>query len=285
MRKVPFIKAVLVMSMILTVSLTGFSKKKIVDSNWVTSPLIIDGSDKDWADSAFHFEKKVSVDYAFKNDTEYLYVLFKFKDFRYLSSIDTTGIKLWFNIEGKKKKYYGVHFTKKQVSADEFITHIEQKQGAIPEEKKNELRLNPSYFIASIEVIDKKNKSSSQAAYIKQKKPAQYKIMTQENTVLYEFAIPLERMSDQALGIGTEPGKSIKVAFEWGGLTDEMRTAWLKNRSTGGETVKLQSGGGKGGGSSESPALSARGPGGLTALRKRNKTYSFWVDVKLAQNK
>ena len=289
MRKISLAKVLLLIFMTLIISLVGISKKKIIDSNWTDSPLKIDGFDKDWADSAFNFEKKFQVDYAFKNDAEYLYVLFKFKDLKYLSSIQTTGMTMWFNTEGKDKKHYGLKFTRKEVSVDEYIALLEQKQGKISEEEKNELYSNASYFISDIKIINKKSKSPSQGSENADRKPAKYNVKVQDNEVIYEFTIPLDRKTDLVPGIGTEPGKIIKVRFEWGGLTSEMRKAWMKNRSSGakpevGPPPKIESESGRGGGTSASPASATQGTESLTALRQMNKKYSFWVDVRLALN-
>jgi hypothetical protein len=289
MRKISFAKVLLLIFMTLIVSLAGISKKKIIDSNWTDSPLKIDGFDKDWADGAFNFKKKVQADYAFKNDAEYLYVLFKFKDLKYLSSIQTTGMTMWFNTEGKDKKHYGLKFMRKEISVDEYIALLEQKQGKISEEEKNELYSNTSYFIADIKIINKKSKSPSQGSENADRKPAKYNVKVQDNGVIYEFKIPLDRKTDLAPGIGTEPGKIIKVRFEWGGITAEMRKAWIKNRASGAKTEvgppsKIESESGRGGGTSASPSSSTQGTGSLTTLRMMNKKYSFWVDVRLALN-
>ena len=288
MRKISFVKILLLIFMTLTVFLVGISKKKIVNSYWTTTPRKIDGFDKDWVDRAFNFEKKFQVDYAFKNDAEYLYVLFKFKDPKYLSSIQATGMTMWFNTEGEKKKHYGLKFTEKEVSADVYIAILEQTQGDIPEEMKKELLSNASYFIADIKVINKKSKSPSQVSENADKKPAKYNVKMQENALINEFAIPLDRKTDLAPGIGTKPGKIIKVGFEWGGMTAEMRKAWIKNRASGAKTqvrspTNIQSESGRGRGASASPALATQGTGNLTALRKASKKYSFWVDVQLAR--
>jgi len=90
MKKPIFLEILLLFFLILTLSLSGFSKEKTITSNWVTAPLAIDGSCDEWEDDALNFEKKVSVEYAFKNDAENFYIIFIFKDPRYLSSINAT---------------------------------------------------------------------------------------------------------------------------------------------------------------------------------------------------
>ncbi len=108
--------------MVLALCISGFSKEKKVEGIWASIPVIIDGSNSEWINGPFIFEKKVKVDYAFRNDSENLYVLFIFKDTKYLSSIDQTGMTLWLNTEGKKKKDYGIKFQRKIVSAEDYIS-------------------------------------------------------------------------------------------------------------------------------------------------------------------
>jgi len=241
-------------------------------------PPIIDGSYDEWRDDVFNFEKKVSVDYAFKNDAENFYIIFIFKDPRYLSSINATGMTLWFNNEGKKKKNYGITFIKKQVSADAFISILEQQKGPLSEEEKINLRANPYYFLHNTKVISKKKESVSQASDSREIRQAVFRSMKQEKMIVYEFAIPLKNMTEQASGIGTEPGKLIKVGFEWGGLTKEMKEARIRKLAdTGGSPERAD----MPGGSWSKGSSYGRGTSGLSQSAKK---YSFWVDVQIGQN-
>ena len=277
MKKTGLSETALLIFMILTVSIIGFTKEQKIDSSWVAAPVKIDGSANDWAEDVLAFEKKVKVDLAFKNDPEYLYVVFMFKDPKYLSSIRFTGMTLWFNTEGKKKKDYGVKFINKQVTADEYISIAEQQFGPIPDEKKSEIREKPNYVINYAEVINKKSKSSSQAPEDAKIRPAIFRSGRQEKMMVYEFAIPLKRVTEQAAGIGTEPGKTIKVGFEWGGTTKEMMIQQLKQTSSGSARARA--------GSATSGIKDERSGGRQTTTRiRRQRKYSFWVDVQLAVN-
>jgi len=277
MKKTGFSETALLIFMILAVSIIGYTKEQKVDSSWVAVPVKIDGSANDWAEDVLAFEKKVKVDLAFKNDPEYLYVVFMFKDPKYLSSISFTGMTLWFNTEGKKKKDYGVKFINKQVTAEEYISIAEQQFGPIPDKKKSEIREKPNYVINYAEVINKKSKSSSQAPEDAKIRPAIFRSGRQEKMMVYEFAIPLKRVTEQAAGIGTEPGKTIKVGFEWGGTTKEMMMQQLKQTSSGSARARA--------GSATSGIKDERSGGRQTTTRiRRQRKYSFWVDVQLAVN-
>jgi hypothetical protein len=276
MKKQLFFKTFLLFFFVLTFSLLGFSKKEIIASKWVDFPLTVDGSNDEWNIDVLNFEKKVDVNYAFRNDAENLYVLFIFNDPKYLSSIDATGMTIWFNTEGKKKKNYGLTFIKKQVSSDAFISILEQQKGTLSEEEKNNIRANPRYFLHNIKVVGKEIESSSQQADSEEVNVALFRSMRQENTVMYEFAVPLNRVTEQAHGIGTEPGRILKIGFEWGGLTEEMRKARAEGHEIPG-TDPMRRGESADAWSKRSSGFSER------SSRRRPVQYSFWIDVQLAQ--
>lgn len=84
------------------------------------------------------------------------------------------------------------------------------------------------------------------------------------------------------MGIGAEPGKSLKIGFEWGGMTKEMRAALMRRRAA---VASEASEGAKGfevrrDESDEGPVIGSRD----IPFEKGAKKYSFWVDVKLANN-
>jgi len=277
MRKIAFSKILLLFFMILTISFLGFSKEKEFKSHWADSHIKIDGYNDDWTEVALASEKKVKVDYCFKNDAENLYVLFIFKDPKYLSSISTTGITLWFNSEGKKKKNYGIKFIQKRISAEALISRLEKEKGPLPEEEKEEIRGNPSYLINDTEIINKQSKSRSQSSENSKIKPAVFRVAKQQNSLVFEFAIHLKGMMEQAPAMGIEPGKKVKVGFEWGGMTKEMKSEVMRrsaslerSRSSTGDTTDNRANAGAG---SSVPMGLLSGP----------KEYSFWVDVQLAQ--
>jgi len=277
MKKAELLKTSLVFLMMLTLSLVGLSKEKTVASSWTPSPLNIDGSSGEWIDDVLNTEKKVSVEYAFRNDAENLFVLFIFKDPKYLSTINATGITLWFNTEGKEKKKYGITFLRRRVSAEAFISVLEQQKGALSEEEKNNIRVNPYYFLHNARVINKESKSESQSAGSEEVELAVFRSMRQEKMVVYEFAVPLKRLTENAHGIGTEPGKIVKVGFEWGGMTREMIEAIAKRSAEAATQPERANRSG------EAWSKGGTTGSGMPRAGSRAKKHSFWVDVQLAK--
>jgi hypothetical protein len=251
----------------------------MISSGWASAQINIDGRSDDWKDVASHYEKRLSIDYSFMNDAENLFILFVFKDPKYLSSISDTGMTIWFNLEGKKKKNFGIQFIKKIVSPEVFISLLEEQKGSLSEEEKNNIRVNRQYYLHNAKVISKSGKSSSQVFDTGETQQAIFRTTKQKEGIVYEFAVPLKKMKEPSLGIGTEPGKTINLAFEWGGMTPEMKEAMLRRLA-------------ESGGTPEKPALSggswSKGSSygrGMPKVGKGPRKHSFWVQVELSENK
>lgn len=264
----------------LVIATTGFSKEKIVESKWTTQPPIIDGLDDDWSEDVLTSEKKVRVDYAVRNDAQNMYLLFVFKEPKFLSSINATGITLYFNTEGKKNKDHGIHFIKKQVTADELIAYLEKQSEVLTEEQRQSVKSKPAYILYKAEMVGKKGKEDSEATQTPGTLRPAFKIKKKGNKVIYEFRVPLTKSETSLGGIGAEPGHSVKIGFEWGGVTDEMKKAMsTKTRAGSDQDITREGGAGSVIDIRKGQAVAPR-----TSSRAIPKKYSFWVDVKLAQN-
>ncbi|MBD3414788.1 MAG: hypothetical protein GF421_10205 [Candidatus Aminicenantes bacterium] len=280
------VKTAFLFLMMISISLSGFAKEDLFQSKWIQEKIMMDGSDEDWAPEMKQTYKKFGVEYAFKNNQNYLLALFVFKDPEYLTSVKESGFMVWFNTEGKKKKRYGIRFWTMKLTADQYIELVERQQGELSEDQKSDIRVKKTYSIPDIKVTNKDAKTK-----LKQKvkvKPAAFDSQEFEDRIVYEFAIPLERAYDRVAGVGTTPGETIKVGFEWGGITEEMKEQRAKlaaamaakardegatSSLTGERRVSDRMSG-----SSRSASSFARTMRGSTPPQ-----YNFWVDVKLAE--
>ena len=254
---------VLVFCILLTAKATTFV------SNWFQGPLKIDGSDRDWTSAVFNTEKSVQVDYTFVNNNESLYVLFVFKDKKFLSTLTKTGINIWFNNQGKKKKEVGVHFQTRLISAASMIAVMEKKSGPLTEDRKNEIRSKPSYYLNQCLLIDKDSKLlagqfSSDAAL------PEFAVLGGSGRLVFEFRIPIA--AGNALGIG--PGKSTLVGFEWGGSPNKELRGEGDGESISQESAdEYQEYNEESGGAPADPNFPSW---------NRPKRYSFWCELLLA---
>jgi len=269
----------LLLTMVIAVSFIGHSKEKTVKCEWVSTALNIDGSSQDWAGEALLFEEKLQTEYAFGNDGENLFALFIFKDPEYLSSIDATGMTIWINLEGKKKKEYGINFMKMVLKPEQFIALMEKRRGPLSEEEKNEIRSQPQYFIHNARVITK-DKTKEDASGGEDVEPVIFRSAQQPNGIVYEFSIPLERKTETAPGVGAKPGELFTVCFEWGGLTEQQKATRMARVVRGSDSANKPM----------EPAVSPKeamdrgvGAGSMPRTKGTPKTYNFWVNVQLAK--
>ncbi len=254
--------------MISAICLCAIPKEKEIKSLWTESIIKIDGLDDEWTDSSINYQKKVKVKCAFKNDADNLYILFIFEDPEYLTTIKGTGMTIWLNTEGKKKKRYGINFKLKRVTAETLISILERQQGSLPEVEKERIMSNPQYFLYRGEVIDKKGHILTASALGGELEAPIFKSRLKQKMRVYEFRIPCRILEKLSSGQRMEPGKSVRVGFEWGGLTEEMKIASLKRLSES---------------ESRGPEPIAQGESITQRTRRDPIKYSFWVDVLLAQ--
>jgi len=171
----------------------------------------------------------------------------------------------------------------KQVTADTLISTLEKRHGSISDDEKKKIKPGQQYFLYHGEVIDKKNKILTDSALGGEIEVPLFKSKQKQSMRIYEFRVPLRILEKLSSGQRMEPGKMVKVGFEWGGLTEAMKLARLKQLSESG---------------ARGPEPTSIGISGSDASRERDlerssrtressgrttKKYSFWADVSLAQ--
>ena len=259
--------AAIILSFVLLIPAPTGAKDDVIPSAWASQPPKIDGASDDWTGTTLSLWDKGNVDFGFCNDANNLYVILIFKNAKYLSTIERTGINLYFSAAGQKNKDYEILFRKKLVSAEEAIAMIE-KQKPLSEEQKAQLRTKPEYNIYHSEVINK-NAGSKEIPPEQTSRPALFRYAPLQKTLVYEFAVPLDRVNELAAGVGVRPGEAVAVGFEWGGPTEDQKKRAARmsgNASIANEEISR--------GNVEGIAR-PRGP----SLPPK---YSFWATVKLA---
>ena len=239
---------------------------KPVLSAWIPVAHTIDGSDSDWGNASFVDAEDGNIGYAFANDAKNLYLLLVIRNPQYKSTIEQTGVNLYFNAEGKKKTGYGIVFNKIMIKPDEYIALVE-KQSPLTDEQKTQIRSKPGYYLYHHEVIGKKK--SDVPAPEGPVQSAVYKYAAKGNMLLYEFLVPLVRANDNLAGVGAQPGQTVMVGIEYGGMTEEMRKA--RNRQTGSAGIANEQLAGR-----PSEIIGSTGGG------KSAKKYTLWSLVQLA---
>lgn len=265
---------------LVTLCSLGLSGAKTVQSEWAAAPLQIDGSHADWEGASFTEYKPTKVEYAFRNDAENLYALFIFNAPRdFMSSIRETGMTVWLNTESKNQKNYGIRFRIISITADAFITLYEQTSNVqLTEDQKSKIKEKKSHQVFHNEVIDKDGEPIS---IVTGPAAPAFDYTGGQEAVMYEFRIPLKKGGEQPVGIGTEPGNTVRVGFEWGGTLPETRQDKLRQSIASGAQGRADG--------ATRGATDERSGGGMGSMdnmsRLRSPKYIIWTDVQLADNK
>lgn len=217
MKKTLHIKILLLLFVIAVFCFNSYAEEELIKSQWLSSEVNIDGSMEDWEGIEPYQDIKVKTECALRNNNDTLFILFVLKDRKFFSTIQTTGLTIWFNTEGSKKKNYGVKFLSKMISAADYLADLEQQKGPLSEEEKKKILESPSYVLHHADLIDKKNKASSEQEGSGEANNSVFRTSNQKGMMVYEFAIPLSLFPDSVRG------NILKVGFEWGGMTEALR--------------------------------------------------------------
>ncbi len=289
MKRKRLITSVLFILAMMTFVILGFSKDETVESMWIASPPSIDGMNTEWSKADLTSNKKTATDYAFMNDSENLYVLFIFRNPKYLSSITWTGLTMWISPQGEKKKELGINLLRKQISADEYIAILEKQVGQeMPEDRKAQVRQNKAYWMFEQRLINKNAADYDADAAPPVYPGAQFRSNVLDQALLFEVVVSLPALTEIAPELGLEPGKSMSVNFEWGGATKEYKealargigqsTTQAQDERAGGLTGERE-GGGLGSAENDSVRLAS-----MRRQLQQVKQYDFWIDLNLARN-
>jgi hypothetical protein len=269
---------ILLIVVVLVLFTKGFSDENSVQSKWAIQPPTIDGLDTEWMKDEMISEEKMAVDYAFRNDAQNMYVLFVFNDPKYLSSIDATGITLFYNTEGKKKKDHAFHFIRTKVTGEELIAYLKQRGEVLSEQQMQSIDPQNMYSVFMTERTGKKDEEISITSPIPGILNPGFKIDKKGDAFVFEFKIPLFKSETSPRGMGVEPGQTLKIGFEWGGMTEALM-----------KRLSAQPGGGDASAEGRAQSVIDSRRGGATgaprsASERMPKKYSFWIDVTLAQD-
>ena len=270
MQKTDLKARTLIIVLALMIPAATWAQNATVESRWAGGNMKIDGSAKDWDGIPLLTWEKAEIQYAFQNDADMLYILFILKNPKYLSSIEEEGLTVYFDEAGKTRKDYGINFRKRRITAGELLNLL-AKEGPVSDDQRTQVQSKPFYDYYDSEVKAAKSESSQTPAAGAGRR-AIFRYAQQQKTMVYEFAIPLNRVSTAAAGVGAQPGATIALGFEWGGPTAEQRKAML--RAQGGRAIIAN----------EEIGKSDIVPPKTESADRIPTKYYFWSEVRLAQS-
>jgi len=273
---------------------SGAADEKTVESLWQTGPVTIDGVAQEWETSEPIIDETSQVQYALRNDGSNLYIIMVFRSPKPgsgsqaypKSTLDYTGMKVYFTTGEKKTKDYGILFQKKQYTADALIASMEKAGKVLTEAEKAEIRKKPTHIIFSEEII-KPKKSVEPAEKPAESDSPMYRQVDKGPLSVVEIRIPLNRVRELG-GLGAGPGQTVKLGFEWGGMTNQILRDMMAGRSDQSVSARdsgsaIQAGSADSMAGGEGGDIRGMGSGvGEMGRNPRYKKQAFWVEAKLA---
>jgi hypothetical protein len=250
-------------------TLVAGCKTQEVQTHWSAEPVQVDGEMTGWDGMPTTYFEELGAQLGLCNDSEKLYVLFRFNNQAWARAIRMGGVTLWLDNSGKKKKDFGIRYTGGLPLSELQKMRPSDKGGfreTLTPEQQQRLAEMEEAVSDQITIIDKQSSQEKTMRADGSGGPAVC-FASPQGTYTYEFSIPLKSGDVFDYGIGAEPGQVICLGLEWGGMGKENRQRMM-DRMGGGPPGGM---GGRRGG---------RPPGG--GRMQPPEEQELWVKTQLA---
>lgn len=85
-------------------------KNTEVQSHWSAEPVKVDGEMSEWSSGSTVYFEDSGVQLGLRNDSQNLYILFRFGNQAWARAIYRGGLTLWWDNSGKNKKDFGIRY-------------------------------------------------------------------------------------------------------------------------------------------------------------------------------
>jgi hypothetical protein len=186
-------------------------------SPWISHPILLDGQMTDWPDGSANFIAEKDALIRVANDSTKVFVMLAFKKAQWAMIIRSSGLTVWLDGQGKKKKI----FMLKLVDGPP----LDEMRAAMGDQKDSPEQPSPEMMGRMQERDGRMEKSfnCAQKGYLEEKPipldgsqgPAAG-FGFSNGFFAYEFSIPLSKSDVRYYGLGIQPGQAISVGFIWG---------------------------------------------------------------------
>ena len=218
-------------------------KTEEVTCSWASSAPTPDGQTADWSGVSTTYFHEEEVVLGLCSDADKLHILFRFRDPAWARAISMGGLNIWLDADGGKSKNLGIR-CKGMPSMEEIRALDGSDRGSADdrmspdmiEMQSRQRRGDQRPFV----FVDQENILNVEIPVDGSKGPAAGFAMDQ-SFFTYEFSIPLKESVARYYGLNCEPGRTISIGAEWGGMDRPKRPSGaMGSGSKGG-------GGGRGG--------------------------------------
>lgn len=247
-----------------------------VQSSKPSSTIRLDGKTDEWAAAVRVIDPKTGAEFAFQNDAQNLYILVVMKKPESLQAVEATGMTVLGRPGGSRKPAKGALFLTREISADGYIVWRESQGAVLTDEEKAEIRKFPRHSISLAFAVDAKGSSYGPLRKQTDAFPPDFLASLQDGAAIYEFRIPLAPPDLVPGGIGGQPGGTLRISFDWGGL-DRSSLSTQASRESPSSRSGYVSGTGRTWGQEYLDSYDS-----MSRPTLSTKKFTFAVDVKLA---
>lgn len=260
----------IVLSLLFISMLTQGCKETEMISQWKQQNIEIDGTDAEWSGS-YKFLEDEKAGISARNDSTYLYLIFKTIDNQTIQKIIGNGLTLWIDPSGEEGKNFGIHYPVGMMHWNKSRLYDPADWGT-PDEREERLKEKSKIMLNEMEIITSMERSQHNIAM---NNPYGINLSLKDATgiLIYEMKIPLAPPNNSMYDLNLSPGSKINIGIETGEM--DRQSMMDKRPSSGGMPGGGRSGGmmGKGGG---------KGRGNPDAMKNMLEPIKFWISLTLS---
>jgi hypothetical protein len=255
------------MGVLLLLTSVVWCKDTEFNSIWRKAEITVDGAESEWSGSFYYLEEQ-KVGLGLQNDTDNLYVIIKATDRNTQLQIMRTGLTIWLDATGKKKKTLGIHYP---IGMQDYgMTLAMDRQ---PSQDSSKLQKQFTEMLDKIEILGLEKNDRNRIARVNSF-GIEASINDTLGVMVCEFKIPLKQSDELPYAVAANIGSVISLGLE----TGEFKREKMKGNMPMGEGMH----GGRGGRGGMPPGGGSMPPG-----NRRSGTMSepikFWAKLSLAK--
>jgi hypothetical protein len=263
-------------------------------STWRDREITIDGLDDEW-EGTMAYLSDANIAVGLLNDDEYLYVCLATVDSRVVRQVVGSGLTIWFDAKGGKKRSLGINFPLGMDLSREGGDRANRPmpgsgeggpmpgfgEGGPDPEKLREMLSGSAGEMA----ILGPGKTDRRLMPVASSQEVRVKLGYSGGKLVYELRIPLVHDLEHPDAIGLENGRKIGVGFETAEIDREAMKERMKNGMGAGRPPM---GGTNGGGPPMGGGMRGGGPrgggmpGGQGSGGEMSERLELWIKVQLA---
>ena len=179
------------------------------ESVWKQTEIKVDGVDSEWSGSLIYLEEN-NIGIGLQNDADNLYIILKTANQNTQHKVMRTGLTVWLDAKGKKKKTLGIHYP---IGMQPY--GMPSGMSRQPSENPNELQSRFTERMKEMEILNSEKNSRSRVPKINYL-GIEFSLNNIREVMIYELKIPLKSTKEFPYAINANPGELISLGLETG---------------------------------------------------------------------